>query len=60
MNLEQLLKLSVKVAKAHESLTELRAELEQISDVSGNQLRMVDNCLQALDTLAGTLRETPG
>ena len=60
MNLEQLLKLSVRVAKAHESLTELRAELEQITDVSSNQLRMVDNCLQALDTLAGTLRETPG
>jgi len=60
VNLEQLLKLSVRVAKAHESLTELRAELEQITDVSSNQLRMVDNCLQALDTLAGTLRETPG
>lgn len=55
MDVEQLLALSVRVARAHEALTDLRTELDRLG-VSYNQMRMVDNALQAIDTLSSTLR----
>ena len=59
MDLDQLLALSVRIARAHTALTELRTELDRLGS-SYNQLRMVDNALQALDTLSTVLRASPG
>lgn len=58
MEIEQLLALSVRVARAHEALTDLRTELEGLR-ASHSQMRMIDNALQALDTLSSVLRVQP-
>lgn len=55
MNIEQLLALSVKIGRTQEALSDLRDGLTN-SDGSAQHRRMVDNAIQAIDTLSISLR----